>query len=772
MYNNTSMKTSKIEKVNKSITDKISCLSYSAFCQLIGTTNDSTDEMYDDHKSVYQRLIKYCRHAKTNNYITTVNYSQKDAIGRMYAINGIQSITKSFRGLLCEGIYIDYDMKNAFPTILIHLCKNHGISNVYLTDYVTNREERLQELAASLSVSRGEAKTIFISSMNTAYKKTKYNKKKITDSFYLEWDKEMLKIQKKLMTVGEYSRILKYVKSKSQDNVGGRFISYLLQDVENQILANVREHFKDDVLMFDGFMSMDLSDTLANIEKLNKLTSKYSITWDTKEHNTALKERFIELELDCSTTSIIADSFHDISKQLAASIFKDRLFYDGDLLVFKPQKSIWTNNEKRIHRELFTEINDMDLWIKGTPSDIQVNNLSKHIKEVIEYITKTAPSNNDFKNQLWDSSLRKMYFKNGYYDFAENKMMANDYNTFIMVDTDHSMCSNPTIRKEIYDRILNPIFTVTDESCERARLRDWWLHQIGRAMAGEICDKVFLLIEGLRDCGKGCLADFLIASFKKYVCNTNAENFLQQKNDKEPAKALSWMLPLEWTRLCIMNEMSIDHKGSTVMDGNKIKKCASGGDYLEARRNYQDEVQFRVQAMLMMMCNDMPEVKPSDALEKCKKVDCVTKFVPFDYPESKKLSNISYKLRDDSVKSEFIKKAEVQNEFRLIIFEAYQKVVCYPKRLEQEVNDDQIDDVDRLVSLFEFTANTDDRIPNSELKAILKDEKIAFSVAKMKKILRGKGALNLKTNKLRGLKCLRFACDDEEFESQPQFSQF
>ena len=55
----TLMTTTKTERVNKSITDKIACLSYSAFCQLIGTTSDSADQVYDDHKSVYQRLIKY-----------------------------------------------------------------------------------------------------------------------------------------------------------------------------------------------------------------------------------------------------------------------------------------------------------------------------------------------------------------------------------------------------------------------------------------------------------------------------------------------------------------------------------------------------------------------------------------------------------------------------------------------------------------------------------------------------------------------------------------
>ena len=73
------------------------------------------------------------------------------------------------------------------------------------------------------------------------------------------------------------------------------------------------------------------------------------------------------------------------------------------------------------------------------------------------------------------------------------------------------------------------------------------------------------------------------------------------------------------------------------------------------------------------------------------------------------------------------------------------------KSLQQRQNNYK----DRIVSLFVFTSNTDDCIANSELRRIIKDDKIALSLLCVKRILMGYGAMNWRTNKVRGMKCLR-----------------
>ena len=49
--------------------------------------------------------------------------------GRLYADgNSLQLIKREFRGLLCDGLYYDFDMVNAHPVILDYLCKANGVT--------------------------------------------------------------------------------------------------------------------------------------------------------------------------------------------------------------------------------------------------------------------------------------------------------------------------------------------------------------------------------------------------------------------------------------------------------------------------------------------------------------------------------------------------------------------------------------------------------------------------------------------------------------------
>jgi phage/plasmid-associated DNA primase len=48
---------------------------------------------------------------------------------------------------------------------------------------------------------------------------------------------------------------------------------------------------------------------------------------------------------------------------------------------------------------------------------------------------------------------------------------------------------------------------------------------------------------------------------------------------------------------------------NSVMDGNLIKKICSGGDKLQMRTNYINEIDVRIQGTLILFNNDMPKVE-------------------------------------------------------------------------------------------------------------------------------------------------------------------
>ena len=134
------------------------------------------------------------------------------------------------------------------------------------------------------------------------------------------------------------------------------------------------------------------------------------------------------------------------------------------------------------------------------------------------------------------------------------------------------MESDPKIRADIYRRVLDPIFTVRADSPERAQLRDYWLKKTARAISGMYLDKGWVVMEGLRNCGKGLLLDLLRHTFGKYVGGTNAEDFYSSRGGgQDEAKKRSWMLDFEFKRICAMNGCGLEAGGTVALCGHVRK---------------------------------------------------------------------------------------------------------------------------------------------------------------------------------------------------------
>ncbi len=87
------------------------------------------------------------------------------------------------------------------------------------------------------------------------------------------------------------------------------------------------------------------------------------------------------------------------------------------------------------------------------------------------------------------------------------------------------------------------------------------------------------------------------------------------------------MFDCEWARLAVSNEIKIEPRAGQAVDGTLLKKFASGGDTVKARVMRANAVPLKIQAGLLMMVNDFPEVKPSDALETCVSFSFPCKFL-------------------------------------------------------------------------------------------------------------------------------------------------
>ena len=85
-----------------------------------------------------------------------------------------------------------------------------------------------------------------------------------------------------------------------------------------------------------------------------------------------------------------------------------------------------------------------------------------------------------------------------------------------------------------------------------------------------------------------------------------------------------------------------------LMNSKLIKQLVSGGDEIEARQNYKDEIEFKIGFTVFIHSNDTFEFTTKDAGENLITLEYKSKFVSkeelFDGCEY-------YKLKDDNIKS-------------------------------------------------------------------------------------------------------------------------
>lgn len=204
----------------------------------------------------------------------------------------------------------------------------------------------------------------------------------------------------------------------------------------------------------------------------------------------------------------------------------------------------------------------------------------------------------------------------------------------------------------------------------------------------------------------------------------------------DQAKNNSFMLDFRFRRLAIGQEIKMSEK--EFIDGSIIKQFCSGGDEMVARKNYQDETKFKIQSGLLFCVNDMLNIKPLDTYEKCDVFDLTSKFVPPDYPESKKLNGVNYYPADDNIK-QWLETPAVRNQMILLLFKYFKyEPLVYPQCLKDdadEINDNANSYIDVVREMFEQGTPDDVLIPNGELKRILSDSDLQMSFQKFKKTI-------------------------------------
>ena len=762
-----------VEYANKAVVDKLYKMNYTQFLEMNKLYYDEKDDAKDFETkkeadapfAQFTIITELCNYFRENDYCIKTTYNRRGRKEcRRYAVGkSLQRLWKVYRNAILRENSVDFDMNNAHPTILLHLCKINNIECKKLKRYVTERDDIIIEFDSKDDISswnggddgaRTYIKTeLFISSINYNQLRTQFPKhprrKKITYDFWREFNTEILEIQKKLAVIYTEEFAIVKANANGSKNLGGKLMSYLGCKHEDKLLKRIEDSgIKPNVLMYDGFLinGKDI-DVEKIIEKCNSITSDYGVKWSDKFINRDIINYISELDVSKNNKiNIVGSSSLDIAQQLLNTLFKDRLYNCDDMHYLK-SKIGWKNVEKPIIKYLLDEITDMSkvcIHMRTDDGHVYLGDRMHWCNEVANWLLAKCEINNNLMNDIWEKTVRKIYFNNGYYDFNTHTFEPNDRNSFINITRDLTFERRPDVEKEIYMRVLDPIFTVVDgaENYDlRVKIRDAWMTKMSRIMGGFVEDKEAVINSGERNCGKGLLSDTLKFAFEDYVGASNSENFTLKYNNDEEAKKNMFMYDFQFRRAIMCNEVSLRENGVTKFDGNLIKKAHSGGDFIEMRQLYQNKTNVRLQATVIFNLNDVPVFCPSDTREKIVQFDYNSKFIKQKIADDKKFSNIEYLEADDSVKTDFIKRPEVRNEFVLMLIDAFKNNAQFPEELRQnqDIDYEDDDDITSVFDLFEITKCNTDRIPNKKMKALLKEKKMNFSFAKVKKVLLGRG---------------------------------
>ena len=413
--------------------------------------------------------------------------------------------------------------------------------------------------------------------------------------------------------------------------------------------------------------------------------------------------------------------------------------FDGRIWIKLPE-GIWSeidtqsDGDKRGIQELKELITTTPLkrWDFTNDRYYRVNEKLSCINTILALYASKVEKDFKFYEKVRQSNLHCLVFDDGIYDFKEQQFFEHGQypKDIYPINTIHKKFNDQVSEQDLQyiDKIFfQKIFGQYSEEFKTF---------IARGLAGEINDKHWIQIRGERNSGKSKLFRFVSLSFENYVGWSSWGNFTVTENGDDNAKKLGWLVDFENKKLMILSELDSGDQRS--INGNMIKKV-TGGDGIEARKMRKDCRTIYNSARLIGLVNDVPKVKPVDALESSIYFDLPHVFTenPTKFYQKAIIPEI-----DDIINNPHYQLALI----KLLINSYIPEKPVISNDLKQEGVDITIDQK-TFESLFdqhyEITKDDNDMLKSSQITTFFKEE-LGYTAQKTNKILKNQKGLQLK----------------------------
>ena len=683
----------------------------------------------------------------------------------------------------------DLDMKSAHPTIIFEAFKNQGDILLAYAEYLTSKEEKTKELLNWYNdpenpvLNEEDIKylfnlTTFGGSHNTWIKhieeeawtllngepdpnwkpRTVYNKQ--PHPFYCKYfdDTEfarnkIFKSNPELVELARESRKKKEEPFTVYD-VQTTTMSLFCSIIENDILyiaykllvklKVIKERcggLEMDGLNVprpqSGWDSLDCDDILSKLNEKVKQETKLAVKFVWKGY----KEENVHLnadDIENSDTDYMEADFDGVKNDMEAAkkVFELHPHWvccDDELYVFNTETGLWDSSPTS-HRETISKYCD-HLYVlsenkKGEfiPSKTKSYGNTLSLMDKIPPFMKTLCVDNNWIKTSQYTSLGKILFNNGYYDFHSGLFFSKaeygfDPKIVFTAKIHHNFEAFSSEDMEYMEDVKQRLFY----NSLGKEVGDYMLLTLARGLAGDMMKRILFGL-GPTNSGKGVLTTALMLSCGDYIGSFNAENLAYRQSSNDEAQIMRWSMLLRNKRIIISNEL----KSTVELNGNMIKKQASGGDPLIGRNHGGKETEFITHYLPVVLANDLPNIKPyDDAVGDRVRVIGYTK----NYVDNP--TNDFELKKDDNIKNE-LKELRFQRVFVGLLIRAYldfkqngepdEPAEVMKAKTDWVAQDKSV--IDTFIKDFEITDNANDWVRSSDIDAWIAEKKLGITMKK------------------------------------------
>ena len=218
---------------------------------------------------------------------------------------------------------------------------------------------------------------------------------------------------------------------------------------------------------------------------------------------------------------------------------------------------------------------------------------NNYLKECSELFYKEK-----FEQKL-DSNCSLIGFDNGVFDLETYEFRDGHPDDYISFSTNIDY-----IKYDDTDETNNEIMTFLNQILPKEEMKEYFLKLFSSFLSGKITSEKFHIFTGTGANGKSKVIELYQSAFGDYCGQFNVSLLTQKRvksNDTNSELAIS-----KGKRFMVLQEPSEDEK----MNIGFMKEL-TGGDRIIARGLFQDPIEFKPQAHLVLTCNHLPSI-PSD----------------------------------------------------------------------------------------------------------------------------------------------------------------